>query len=421
MKILNLNKRNRRLAFVLFSALLALSISGCSKAGETDADIEQYVGIDLSESSVMTSSEALEKAVEFVEAAKPNTFTLSLMSEELQEIDGYKVYTIQLTTGGGENETAFEPALAVDPENGIIYSYYPDGTLTLASDDEIWSSLNSGDDSVTPEEQQNLLEASQYADEITEAGTAEYVLTLKTGQYAYADDQALYIGYEGEIQQTLFHNGNEGVSIGPLTLIAKDMNFDGYEDIMLCSSSGMVNNYYYLWLYDEAEGNFVAYSGFENLSSPTANSETKQITTYERGSAVDYLQEVWEWNSEGTLTRVSESKVESDTDGNVTITTQKDGSEEESFTVTSDQYQTASELTTGTLVDFCITKYGDSDQRSFIFEGMETVSDVTCYSIIMTESDESKVRFYVDSEKTYMVMLDSDLDGTPEETININD
>ena len=40
---------------------------------------------------------------------------------------------------------------------------------------------------------------------------------------------------------------------------------------------------------------------------------------------------------------------------------------------------------------------------------------------MMTESGVGKVRLYVDARKTYMVMLDEDCDGTPEETVNIND
>lgn len=80
-----------------------------------------------------------------------------------------------------------------------------------------------------------------------------------------------------------------------------------------------------------------------------------------------------------------------------------------------------SELMSGSLIDFCISRYGSSEQRSFIFEGIETVSDVSCYSIMMTESGVGKVRLYVDARKTYMVMLDEDCDGTPEETVNIND
>src|SRR5699024_3822333 len=147
------------------------------------------------------------------------------------------------------------------------------------------------------------------------------------GQYVYADGNAVYIGYGGEVQQTLFHDGNETVVIDETTLLAKDMNFDGYEDILLATTSGTVNRYYYLWLCDLAEGNFVAYPGFEELSAPTPNPETERVSTYERGNAADYTQGVWKWDDSGMLTQVSSYQVATDEDGNVTISSTDEAGE----------------------------------------------------------------------------------------------
>ncbi|MDY2712460.1 MAG: hypothetical protein SOV73_03905 [Candidatus Faecivivens sp.] len=419
MKLFTIHSPERKFAAaVLASALL---LTGCSQAGETDSDVEEIRGPAVSAQTSLTPEEAFTRAETFLQNAASGTFRASLMSDELQEIDGLSVYTILVETGEGDEAIAFEPALAVDPESGVLYSYYPDGTLTPASEDSIWNNIST-QESLTPEQQQNLAQAAQYASQISEDGTADFVLTLKTGQYAYADSQALYIGYNGEIQQTLFHDGNEGIVPDASTLLARDMNFDGYEDILLCASSGNVNTYYYLWLYDPAEGNFVAYPGFEQYSAPTPNADTQQITTYERGSAIDYTQASYVWDDTGSLVRAGEYKVESDGSGNVNVTYQEsEGDSENSFTVTEEEYAAASELMSGSLIDFCISRYGSSEQRSFIFEGIETVSDVSCYSIMMTESGVGKVRLYVDARKTYMVMLDEDCDGTPEETVNIND
>ena len=68
-----------------------------------------------------------------------------------------------------------------------------------------------------------------------------------------------------------------------------------------------------------AEGNFVAYPGFEELSAPTPNPETERVSTYERGNAADYTQGVWKWDDSGMLTQVSTYQVATDEDGNVTI------------------------------------------------------------------------------------------------------
>ena len=397
----------------------ALLLTGCSTAGETDADVEEFLGVQLqSSTSELTAQDALKKAEDFVNAAAPDQFQLSLSSEEPQLIGDQQVYLIQLTTQSGG--AAYEPSLAVDAGSGILYSYYSDGTLKLATEDETWENITEVA-SLTPEEQQNLAEASSYASEVLSAGTADFVLTLKTGQYVYADANAVYVGYGGEVQQTLFHDGNDNVVIDETTLLAKDMNFDGYEDILLAASSGAVNSYYYLWLCDPAEGNYIAYPGFEDLAAPTPNPETERISTYERGNASDYSQGVWKWDDSGTLTQVSSYQVATDEDGNVTISSTDESGNSSEFTVTSEEYTTVNELMSGALVDYCISRYGGSEQRSFTFEGMADVTDVSCYSVLMTEGGAPAVRLYVDESKTYMVMLDEDCDGTPEETVNINE
>ena len=249
--------RNKWKQVVPVCIAAALLLTGCSTAGETDADVEEFLGVQLqSSTSELTAQDALKKAEDFVNAAAPDQFQLSLSSEEPQLIGDQQVYLIQLTTQSGG--AAYEPFLAVDAGSGILYSYYSDGTLKPATEDETWENITEVA-SLTPEEQQNLAEAGSYASEVLSAGTADFVLTLKTGQYVYADANAVYVGY------------------------------------------------------------------------------------------------------------------------------------------------------------------GGSEQRSFTFEGMADVTDVSCYSVLMTEGGAPAVRLYVDESKTYMVMLDEDCDGTPEETVNINE
>ena len=89
--------------------------------------------------------------------------------------------------------------------------------------------------------------------------------------------------------------------------------------------------------------------------------------------------------------------------------------------MTADEYAAATELMSGSVVDFCISRYGGSESRTFTFEGMQTVTDVSCYSILMSEDGEPAVRLFIDESATYMVMLDEDCDGTPEETVNMQE
>ena len=124
---------------------------------------------------------------------------------------------------------------------------------------------------------------------------------------------------------------------------------------------------------------------FEDLAAPTPNPETERISTYERGNASDYSQGVWKWDDSGTLTQVSSYQVATDEDGNVTISSTDESGNSSEFTVTSEEYTTVNELMSGTLVDYCISRYGGSEQRSFTFEGMADVTDVSCYSVLMTE------------------------------------
>ena len=39
----------------------------------------------------------------------------------------------------------------------------------------------------------------------------------------------------------------------------------------------------------------------------------------------------------------------------------------------------------------------------------------------MSEDGEPAVRLFIDESATYMVMLDEDCDGTPEETVNMQE
>ncbi len=417
-------KRIKRLmVFCLAAGFLAFA--GCAQAGETAAEIEEIRGPEPSASEpleeTLTGDEAVKRAETFLEGIAPGVFGVSLRAPEPVEADGHTLYLLNLQAGGSLDSVSYEPTLAVDAGSGILYSYYQDGTVIPAAEDELWLTFDAAAvEEMTPEEQASLAEAESYASEMVDDGEAAFVLPLKTGQYVYGDETALYVGYAGETVQTFAHEGTP-VTPDETTLLARDVNFDGNEDLLLNTSAGAPNAYYLLWLFDPAEGTFYPYEGFEALASPTVNASAKEITTYERGSAADFTQAVWRWDDYGALQQVSRYAVVSDESGNVTVSeTAADGTES-SFTVTADQYAAASELMAGAAVDFCISRYGGSDSRTFTFEGMQTVNDVSCYSILVSEGGEPAVRLYIDASATYMVMLDEDCDGTPEETANMQE
>lgn len=412
-------RNTSRVFSFLLAALCAVAFTGCSSAGETGAEVQSLRGEIQAESSepAITPEQALEKAQSYMESIAPGIFTVSLDDGGTLQQEDRTYYLFKLVINGA----AYDPSLAVGTENGILYSCYSDGRLVPAAEDDCWTNFDASIAAMTPEEQQNLSEAESYASEVVEEGTADFVLSMKTGRYVYADENAIYIGYEGETYQTLFHDGIEGIIPDETTLLARDVNFDGNDDILLMYTAGTVNSYYYLWLFDPAEGTFYPCQDFSQLSSPTISASTQRITTYQRDSAVNFVQEVWKWDDTGMLEKVTSYAVSEDENQQVTITSLDESGTESSFTVTEEEYNTATDLMNGALVDFCISRYGGSEKRSFSFEGMETVQGTSCYSILMREGGEAAVRIFVDESKTYMAMLDSDCDGTPEETVNMAD
>ncbi len=407
--------KNSKMYAGLLAALAAVTLTACSTAGETGAEVESMRGTIQAEGSepAYTAEQALEKAQTFMDSVAADVFSVSLVSGELQTVGEREVYLLTLKLSG----SVYEPSLAVDGSSGILYSYYADGTLTPAAEDPLWTNFDSSQTAMTPEQQQNLAEAEGFAAEVVEEGTADFVLSMKTGRYAYADNNAVYIGYEGEVYQTLFHDGLNGLTPDETTLLARDVNFDGNDDILLMCSSGTVNTYYYLWLFDPAEGTFVACPNFDRLSSPTLNTSTQQITTYQRDSAVNFTQEVWKWDDTGSLTRVSSYAVAEDENSQVTVTAVDETGAETGFTVSEEEYLTANQLMDETLVDFAISRFGGSENRSFVFEGIQTVEETRCYSFMMREDGADSLRIFVDENDNRMAMLDADCDGTPEETV----
>jgi len=414
-------KMKMRLSALLLALIGLFALAGCSTAGETDAEIEALRGEIIPEAAApaISAEEALEKGEDFMNDIAPDAFYVTIHNSNPQEVGDKQVYLMTLTLTEGAGAAVYEPALAMDAESGILYSHYADGTLIPAADDVHWDEFDLSYAILTPEEQESITEAELYAAELTAEGEAGFVLTMKTGRYAYADENAVYVGYEGDIYQTLFHDGYEGSQPDETGLLARDVNFDGAEDLLLCKSKAAGNGYYYLWLFDPAEGTYIRYPDFEQLCTPSLNPDTGIITTAMRDGEVSYANEVWRWDESGTLIRESRHAVEQEESGKITVSSTDSDGTEASFTVTREEYDSATELMSGKLVDFALIRFGGSETRTFTFEGLAEKDHLDCYSILMNEGGEPITRLYIDQQTEQTVMVDADRDGAHEETLDI--
>ncbi|KQS91346.1 hypothetical protein [Chryseobacterium sp. Leaf394] len=69
----------------------------------------------------------------------------------------------------------------------------------------------------------------------------------------------------------------------------EDWNFDGSKDFKLIKWVGMVDQSYYLWLFDEKSGKYIFSPSFSKIINPVANLKSKEITSsYHAGPTTFY-------------------------------------------------------------------------------------------------------------------------------------
>ncbi|MBD8082456.1 XAC2610-related protein [Chryseobacterium caseinilyticum] len=69
----------------------------------------------------------------------------------------------------------------------------------------------------------------------------------------------------------------------------EDWNFDGHKDFTLIKWVGMVDQSYYLWLFDEKSGKYIFSPSFSKIINPVANLKSKEITSsYHAGPTTFY-------------------------------------------------------------------------------------------------------------------------------------
>ena len=79
-------------------------------------------------------------------------------------------------------------------------------------------------------------------------------------------------------------------------LLNKDLNFDGYKDLIFPKSFGNANIFYDYWLFNP-ETKLFEKNEEMILSLPSVNIDDKQVISYERGSAADYFETFYEFRS----------------------------------------------------------------------------------------------------------------------------
>lgn len=80
-------------------------------------------------------------------------------------------------------------------------------------------------------------------------------------------------------------------------VVAQDMNFDGYMDLRIIYSSGMVNKYYHCWLWNNEQHKFVLYDKLSEITSPVFHAENKTISSYMRVTAAENTQTTYSFKN----------------------------------------------------------------------------------------------------------------------------
>ncbi len=113
-------------------------------------------------------------------------------------------------------------------------------------------------------------------------------------------------------------------------LLNKDLNFDGYNDLIFPKSIGNANIFYDYWLFKPSTKLFEKNEEMI-LSLPSVNLEDKQVISYERSSAVDYFETFYEYrNKMFVIVKTQEKHYTSENKYQIVVTElQKDGSMQE--------------------------------------------------------------------------------------------
>ena len=121
----------------------------------------------------------------------------------------------------------------------------------------------------------------------------------------------------GKVIQTIENETEPGLVMPARVesvLQAVDANFDGYKDLQLLSNCGGTGNCAYtFYLFDPATGRFVVNGFLSDLTTPSFDAATKQVTSSSNSSAADSQSEIYQYgNGQYTLIRKEVSEWDRD-------------------------------------------------------------------------------------------------------------
>jgi len=95
---------------------------------------------------------------------------------------------------------------------------------------------------------------------------------------------------------------NDCMSYG-LMLEFKDMNFDGYDDVITIANAGASNTFYMVWVFDKKSKKFVPKEKFRELCGPEPNPDTKTIHTHMTGGMAGllYTDKIYQYKNENLV------------------------------------------------------------------------------------------------------------------------
>lgn len=102
-----------------------------------------------------------------------------------------------------------------------------------------------------------------------------------------------------------------------------DANFDGYMDFGYPYSLGASNAYYWFWLWDEEQGQFVEAPELADLSRPWFDAETQTVSSSTHSSAVSSGQGFYRWE-EGELVLIRSVAIDGPAEDGSLVLTVKD-------------------------------------------------------------------------------------------------
>lgn len=136
-----------------------------------------------------------------------------------------------------------------------------------------------------------------------EVSNSEYLFSLK---YIKQDSTDLAILKGLEIVDTHTRKIKQVKTLDSIELpehnimldITEDVNFDGYDDIMVLNYAGAYNSSYSFWLYNKSTKKFDKYKELDEVNNPTILIENKEICSKWRIGLSEFHFEKYYWKND---------------------------------------------------------------------------------------------------------------------------